>query len=54
MLVDLQIIFRKAVYIKATEYERLVEIKNNREHFREETGYRDGSISFDFDPVNGF
>ena len=50
----IQDVFRKAVYIKATEYERLVEIKNNIERFREETGYRDGSISFDFDPVNGF
>ena len=35
-------------------FNKFYEIKNNIERFREETGYRDGSISFDFDPVNGF
>ncbi|MGN0170755.1 MAG: primosomal protein N' [Lachnospiraceae bacterium] len=50
----LQDVFRKAVYIKASDYARLLEIKNKIECFREKTGYQDGSVSFDFDPMNGF
>lgn len=48
-------IYKKVIYIKAERYETLVEIKNRTEkQAREDTGYRDVTVQFDFNPVNGF
>ncbi len=50
----IQDVYRKAIYVKALEYQKLVEIKNLIESYREESGYQDGTISFDFNPINSF
>jgi primosomal protein N' (replication factor Y) len=48
-------IYRKVIYIKSENYEELVTIKDRIEHFiRDNRVYRDVSVQFDFDPVNGF
>jgi hypothetical protein len=39
--------------LKAREYEQLVQMKNKIEQYREESGYRYGTVSFDFDPIHG-
>ena len=49
-----QDIYRKAIYVKAFEYQKLVDIKNMIEQYRGEDGYKDGMVSFDFDPIYGF
>ncbi|SFQ16700.1 replication restart DNA helicase PriA [Lachnospiraceae bacterium XBB1006] len=46
-------IYRKTCYIKAKEYDQLVQIKNKIEAYREQSGYRYGTVSFDFDPMHG-
>ncbi|MBE5905410.1 MAG: primosomal protein N' [Lachnospiraceae bacterium] len=46
-------IYRKTIYLKAREYEQLVQMKNKIEQYREESGYRYGTVSFDFDPIHG-
>ena len=48
-------IFRKVLYIKAADYQRLVSIKNMLEtYISEEPAFRTVTIQFDFDPMNGF
>ncbi len=48
-------IFRKVLYIKAANYQRLVSIKNMLEtYISEEPAFRTVTIQFDFDPMNGF
>ncbi len=48
-------IFRKVLYIKAADYQRLVDIKNMLEtYISEEPAFRTVTIQFDFDPMNGF
>ncbi len=48
-------IFRKVLYIKAADYQVLVQIKNMLEtYISEELAFRTVTIQFDFDPMNGF
>ena len=48
-------IFRKVLYIKAADYQRLVSIKNMLEtYISEDAAFRTVTIQFDFDPMNGF
>lgn len=47
--------YRWAIYVKALDYEKLVEIKDRVEAWLlNETGYHKASVRFDFDPVYGF
>ena len=48
-------IYKKVLYLKAKDYEKLVEIKNRLEHFmRDNRAFSDTIVQFDFNPVNGF
>lgn len=48
-------IFRKVLYIKAADYQVLVQIKNMLEtYISEKPAFRTVTIQFDFDPMNGF
>ena len=48
-------IYRKVIYIKAADYETLVELKDKLEHYmKEENCFRNVMIQFDFNPMNGW
>lgn len=48
-------IYKKVLYLKSADYDSLVEIKDRTEHFIRDNGrYRDVTVQFDFNPVNGF
>lgn len=48
-------IYRKVIYLKSADYDSLVEIKDRTECLiRDNGGYRDVTVQFDFNPVNGF
>ena len=48
-------IYRKVIYIKAADYELLVELKDKLEHYmKEENYFRNVMIQFDFNPMNGW
>ena len=48
-------IFRKVLYVKAEDYQLLVQAKNMLEQeIRKDPAFRAVTIQFDFDPMNGF
>lgn len=48
-------IYRKVIYIKARDYQTLVEAKDGAERFVRDNGeYKDIAVQFDFNPVGGF
>ncbi len=48
-------IYKKVIYLKTGEYRILVEIKDRVEQFvRDNRDYKDVTVQFDFNPVNGF
>ena len=48
-------IYRKMLYVKAADYQKLVSIKNMlEEYIRIDPAFRNVNIQFDFDPMNGF
>ena len=48
-------IYRKMLYVKAADYQKLVSIKNMlEEYIRIDPAFRTVNIQFDFDPMNGF
>lgn len=48
-------IYKKVIYLKAENYGTLVEIKDMAEAFtRDNRDYKDVTVQFDFNPVNGF
>ena len=48
-------IYRKMLYAKAADYQKLVSIKNMlEEYIRIDPAFRNVNIQFDFDPMNGF
>ena len=48
-------IYRKMLYVKAADYQKLVSIKNMlEEYIRINPAFRNVNIQFDFDPMNGF
>lgn len=48
-------IYKKVIYLKTKNYDTLVEIKDMAEAFtRENRDYKDVTVQFDFNPVNGF
>lgn len=48
-------IYKKVIYLKAKNYDTLVEIKDIAEAFaRGNRDYKDVTVQFDFNPVNGF
>lgn len=48
-------IYKKVIYLKAKNYDTLVEIKDMAEAFtRDNRDYKDVTVQFDFNPVNGF
>lgn len=48
-------VYRKVIYLKTKEYQTLVEMKDELEiSFREDPGFRDVSIQYDFNPMSGF
>ncbi len=48
-------IYRKVIYLRHTEYDLLVEIKDKIESLLlENNRYRNAHVSFDFNPMNGF
>ena len=48
-------IYRKMLYVKAADYQKLVSIKNMlEEYIRSDPAFRTVNIQFDFDPMNGF
>lgn len=48
-------VYRKVLYLKAGNYGALVKIKDMAERFTRDNGvYRDVTLQFDFNPVNGF
>lgn len=48
----IQDIYRKVLYVKCNEYNELVKVKDVLEQYREQTDYADGTVQFDFDPMN--
>lgn len=47
--------YRRVIYLKQDNYDRLVQIKNKAEDYIEKTAlFRDCRVSFDFDPVHGY
>ena len=51
----IQDIYRQVIYIRHTEYEKLVMVKDNIEQFMEHIGEKNTvRVIFDFDPVNGY
>ncbi len=48
-------IYRKLIYVKSADYERLVSVKDDIDLFvREHSSWKDVSVRFDFDPMNKF
>jgi primosomal protein N' (replication factor Y) len=48
-------IYKKVIYLKTENYQTLVRIKDRVEQFtRENRDYKDVTVQFDFNPVNGF
>ena len=48
-------IYRKVIYVKAEDYQTLVEAKDGAERFVRDNGdYKDIAVQFDFNPVGGF
>lgn len=48
-------IYKKVIYIKAKQYRTLVEVKDQAEQYvRDNKDYKDVTVQFDFNPVNGF
>ncbi|MDD6242259.1 MAG: primosomal protein N', partial [Roseburia hominis] len=48
-------IYKKIIYLKAENYDTLVKIKNRTEVYaRESRYYKNVTVMFDFNPVNGF
>ncbi len=48
----IQDIYRKVLYIKSTDYEELVKVKDILEKYRLKTDFADGVVQFDFNPLN--
>ncbi len=48
----IQDVYRKVLYVKSTEYNELVKIKDLLEKYRVETEFADGVVQFDFNPIN--
>lgn len=48
----IQDVYRKVLYIKSTDYNELVRIKDLLEKYRLETEFADGTVQFDFNPLN--
>ncbi|MCM1498092.1 MAG: primosomal protein N' [Clostridium sp.] len=47
--------YRRVIYLKHEEYDRLVEAKNKAERYLEGNAeFKDCHVSFDFDPVHGY
>ena len=48
-------IYRKVIYVRDTDYNRLIQIKDGIEKLLLESNeYRNAHVSFDFNPMNGF
>lgn len=47
-------LYRHVLYLKHSDYERLVQIKDLLETYSKEQDYRNISIQFDFDPMNTY
>ncbi len=48
-------IYRKVVYVKCGDYERLVRLKNDLDvYMRDHAAFTDTAVHFDFNPMNGF
>ncbi|MCD7980844.1 MAG: primosomal protein N' [Clostridiales bacterium] len=48
-------IYRKMIYIKCGDYERLVRLKNDLDTFmRDQAAFQNAAVQFDFDPMNVF
>lgn len=47
-------LYRHVLYLKHTEYERLVQMKDMMEQYSREREIRNVSIQFDFDPMNAY
>ncbi|MCD7922956.1 MAG: primosomal protein N' [Clostridiales bacterium] len=47
--------YRKVIYVKGADYERLVSLKNDLDAFmRDHDAFRKAAVQFDFNPMNGF
>ncbi|MDD6038794.1 MAG: primosomal protein N' [bacterium] len=46
--------YRKVLYIKSKNYEELIDVKDCLERLIFEANYRQTSVQFDFNPMNGF
>ena len=47
--------YRRVIYLKHEEYDRLVEAKNIAEEYLEGNAeFKDCHVSFDFDPIHGY
>ena len=54
-IAKLKDIYRKVIYLRDEDYNRLILIKDELEKYLlEENTYRLAHVSFDFDPTNGF
>ena len=48
-------IYKKVIYLRGADYQRLVKIKDCIEAFTaEHADYKNTTIQFDFNPMNGF
>ncbi len=47
-------VYRNVFYIKHTEYETLVKIKDRMEHMMEEKGWNTDTVQFDFNPMSAY
>lgn len=48
-------IYKKVIYLKAKEYQTLVEIKDQLEHYmKDNRSFKETTVQFDFNPMNGF
>ena len=48
-------IYRKVIYVRDTDYNQLIQIKDGIEKLLLESNeYRNAHVSFDFNPMNGF
>ncbi len=47
-------IYRRVIYIKSEDYEVLIHAKEGIEHLLAENTWRQTSVQFDFNPMNGF
>ena len=54
-IAKVQDIYKKVIYLKAKEYQTLVQVKDQIEQYtKDNCSYKDITVQFDFNPVNGF